>query len=132
MPVSAATVRATSFSGEFDSLGDEVIASAVAEVEGQYRTLKQELLVAQADVNHLIALHAAHILHLCLKQEAGGDDLPGPIKSESLARVGSRTYGSASKLEGNSSISDWQDSPYGRRHYAIWSKLPPGLCVVQP
>lgn len=134
MSTTIADVKATSFTGEFDSLADGVVSSAIEEVEGQYRTLKKELGILQATVDRLVALHAAHILHVGLAQETSGGEMgvTGPIKSETLNRVGSRSYGSGSKMEGTSSIADWQDSPYGRRHYAIWSKLPPAVCVVQP
>lgn len=127
-----AKVRSRSWTGEFDSLADAIIAEAIAEVAGQYRTIVAALGIETATKDLLVALHAAHLLHLGLKQEAGGDDLPGPIKSETLNRVGSRSYGSAAKLDGVGGIVDWQDSIYGHRHQSIWAKLPPGICTVPP
>lgn len=131
MIVSADFVRSRSFSGEFDSLGDGVIGVAVDEVSVLYEGA-QALGVNTETRRLLIALHAAHILHLGLKEEAGGGDMPGPVKSETLARVGSRTFGSNAKLDGNGGIVNWQDSPYGRRHQSLWRSLPPALAFVNP
>lgn len=132
MSATVASVRACSFSGEFDSLSEAVIGAALDEVRPQYSTLKSETGASTVTVDKLVSLHAAHLLHVGLKQEASGGDEPGPVKSESLDRVGSRSYGSAAKLDGQGGIVDWQDSPYGRRHQAIWTKLPPGAAVVGP
>lgn len=132
MTATVASVRACSFSGEFDSLSEAVINAALAEAKVQYKTLRSETGASTEVVDKLVSLHAAHLLHLGLKQEAGGGDEPGPVKSESLDRVGSRSYGSAAKLDGQGGISDWADSPYGRRHQAIWTKLPPAVAVVGP
>lgn len=132
MAAAIASVRACSFSGEFDSLADGVISAALAEVKPQYKTLSSETGAETSTVDRLVSLHAAHLLHVGLKQEAAGGDEPGPVKSESLDHVGSHSYGSAAKLNGQGGIVDWADSPYGRRHQAIWIKLPPSIAVVGP
>lgn len=132
MAASISTVRLTSITGEFDSLSDEVISAVLIEVGSQYATLKKELGIAQATVNALVSLHAAHVLALGKKLEAGGEDLPGMIKSESLARVGSRSYGSASKLDDGAPLQGWGDTSYGRRWHSIWSRLPPACKFVAP
>jgi len=130
--VTITSVKATSITGEFDSLSDTVIASIIEEVGGQYMTLLSELGIRQATADRLGSLHAAHILHRGLKEEAGGEDLPGPVKSEALARVGSRSFGSAGKMDGDGPFVGWADSPYGRRAMSIWTKLPPACFFSFP
>jgi hypothetical protein len=132
MIVTVASVRACSFSGEFNTLSEATISAAIDEVTLFYRTLIAELRVTSAVATKLGSLHAAHLLHRGLKEEAAGSDEPGPVKSESLDRVGSRSFGSASKMTDPGMITDWADSPYGRRHQALWRTLPPAAAVVSP
>lgn len=132
MAVTITSVKATSISGEFNSLSDIVIESIIAEVDDQYTTLVSEFKIRQATADKLGSLHVAHILHRGLKEESGGEDLPGPVKSATLARVGSWTFGSASKLEGDGPFMGWQDSIYGKRAMDIWTKLPPAGFVSFP
>ena len=132
MAVTVASVKACSITGEFNTLSDTVIGEVIGEVELQYKTLVKEFKVAQAPADRLASLHVAHILYIAKKQETNGEDLPGPVKSESLARIGSRSYGSAAKLEGDGPFPDWADSPYGRRAQRIWANLPPAMFFSFP
>ena len=132
MAVTITSVKATSITGEFNALDDDVITSVIEEVDGQYMTLLSELGIRQATADRLGSNHVAHILHRGLKEEAGGQDQPGPVKSATLARVGSWTFGSAGKLEGDGPFAGWQDSPYGRRAMSIWEKLPPAMFFSFP
>ena len=132
MAVTITSVKRTSITGEFNALDDDVITSVIEEVDGQYMTLLSELGIRQATADRLGSNHVAHILHRGLKEEAGGQDQPGPVKSATLARVGSWTFGSAAKLEGDGPFMGWQDSIYGHRAMSIWEKLPPAMFFSFP
>lgn len=139
MPVTPQQVKDESFTGEFNAMSDAVIQHAIDEAALHYTWLPQRKARAEV-VAHLIALHAAHMLHQGKKYEGGEDNgggggQAGPVKSASLDRVGSWSFGAGSDLgdspQGNLPLEDWADSPYGRRWRSLWSGVPPATATTR-
>lgn len=135
MAVTPASVRACSFTGQFDALSDEVITRAIDEAAAHYGSLVPHRGAQPAIVDRLTSLHAAHLLHIAQKEEAGenADDQPGPVKSASLDRVGSWSFGTAGEGindKGEGPLPDWNASPYGKRWRGVWRTLPPAVLAV--
>lgn len=130
-----AFVRNCSYSGEFAALADDVIQVAIDEASIHYGSAVDRGASVQL-VTWCEALHAAHLLHMGMKEEAGEDSegLPGAVKSASLAGVGSWTFDTPSEDGGdqqqNGPIKDWKKSPYGRRWRTKYTALPPGITAV--
>lgn len=131
-------VKDASYTGEFALLADGVIQGALDEAAEHYKTLPQRVVRASV-VSRLIVLHAAHRLHMGILQESGeenggGQGQSGPVKSASLDRVGSWTFGSSSSnlnANGNKDpLPDWDDSPYGRRWKGLWQGITPPLATT--
>lgn len=132
MAVTPADVRATSITGQFAAITDAVISALLSgEVVGQYATAVSELGIRQATADRLVALHAAHILFIALKEEAGGGAV-GFITAESLSRVGSRSYSLGMNGDDPGPFAGWALSPYGKRAKDIWDKLPPAMFFSLP
>jgi hypothetical protein len=124
-------VRACSLSGEFDALSDAQVQGFLDEAALHYGTLDRRCKrPAVRDKIH--ALHAAHRLHQAKKLEAGEDagDQPGDVKSASLDRIGSWTFGSPAldqqQAKEQVPLDDWASSPYGRRWHGLYKGLAPG------
>jgi hypothetical protein len=128
-----AFVRGLSFSAEFDSFSDASISSAIEEASVHYGSSVDRGASVKL-VTYCEGLHAAHLLHMGKAEEAGdeADDLPGPVKSASLAGVGSWTFGSNDSGGGGKGgpIPDWDKSPYGRRWRIKYDALPVGITAV--
>lgn len=138
MGVTIALVKAQSFSGEFALTADDAITTAIDEAVLHYESLVPHRGAKQKTVDKLTALHAAHLLHVGKKSEAGeeANDQPGPVKSASLDRVGSWTFGSANEgvqdKGGDGPLPDWASSPYGRRWRSLWKGLPSAVLALLP
>lgn len=135
MYATAATVRKCSFSGEFNELADDVILAAIEEAEVHYGSCVDRGASVKL-VTFCESLHAAHILHMGMIEESGedADDSPGPVKSASLAGVGSWSFDVQSQApqqnEGKGPIPDWKASPYGKRWRIKYDALPVGITAV--
>lgn len=135
MAATPASVRACSFTGQFDNLSDATIELAIAEAALHYGTLVSHRGAKPTIVDKLTSLHAAHLLHIGQKEEAGenADDQPGPVKSASLDRVGSWSFGAAGEGindKGEGPLTDWKSSPYGRRWRGVWRTLPTAVLAI--
>jgi hypothetical protein len=130
-----AFVRGLSFSAEFDGFSDASILLAIDEASVHYGSSVDRGASVKL-VTFCEGLHAAHLLHMGKKKEAGedADNLPGAVKSASLAGVGSWTFESAAGGneggEGNGPIPDWKKSPYGERWRTKYTALPCGITAV--
>lgn len=118
MCVPLADVRDVSITGEFDApaVTDTMIERALKRVCTRWRSVKEwdEELWSQ-----IVRHHAAHLLHLAKKSEGGGK---GPVVSESLAQVGSRTYAQPT-VEGEFGV----HSPYLPELLGYIESLPPSI-----
>lgn len=123
MCISAAKVRATSITGEFDLIDDDKIVAQIELVCPLYAALKKN---GVTDWQNLVALHTAHNIHVALQME-GVNGNPGAVTSESFSGVGSRSYAAPNQANG----SDWwKGSSYGQLWYRYWIALPPGPTAI--
>jgi hypothetical protein len=135
MYATPANVRNCSYSGEFSELADGVILAAIEEASIHYGS-SVDRGASVALVTWCEALHAAHLLHMGMIEEAGeeAEGAPGPVKSASLAGVGSWSFDVQSQApqqgEGKGPIPDWKASPYGKRWRIKYDALPVGITAV--
>lgn len=126
-------VKNASLTGEFNALTDGAIQPFIDEAAEHYVWLPQRPVRASI-IRLLIILHAAHRLHMAVLEESGGENgggegQQGPVTSESLVRVGARSYGQATaskNAEGNKDpLPDWDQSSYGKRWKGVWQGVTP-------
>lgn len=128
-----ADVKLASLTGEFNLLDAGAIQPFLDEAAEHYRSLPARR-VRQSVVDRLTVLHAAHRLHQALVMESGPDNgggggQSGPVKSATLARVGSWTFGGGAAEQNaageHTPIPDWETSPYGLRWRGLWQGVTP-------
>lgn len=115
-----------SITGAFDApaVTDQMITRALGRVCPRWGSVKSTV---QNDVElelwrQIVRHHAAHLLHISKKAEQGGP--VGPVASETLAQVGSRTYAQP-KIDPEGEFGSY--SPYLADLLGYIDSLPPAI-----